>query len=213
MKRHTGSTPVGGLLRLSALIDRVSRTVGQSLYWLVLVVVLISAVNAVVRKLFDMSSNAWLETQWYLFSVIFLCCAGYTLLQNEHIRIDIVNSNLSKTTRNWIDIVGHLLFLLPLCVIMLIESWPYFMRAFQLDSLGFFHDVQRLFFVAIGQSTERVNVELSSNAGGLARWPAKLLIVIGFTLLLLQGLSELVKRVAVLTGRIPDPHDQRRGPH
>jgi TRAP-type mannitol/chloroaromatic compound transport system permease small subunit len=194
-------------------VDRLSRTVGRSLYWLVLIVVLISATNAIIRKFFDMSSNAWLETQWYLFSVIFLCCSGYTLLQNEHIRIDIVNSNLSKTTRNWIDVVGHMLFLIPLCIIMLIESWPYFMRAFQLESQGFFYDIQRLFLIVAGVSTERVNIELSSNAGGLARWPAKLLIVIGFALLLLQGLSELIKRIAVMMGRIPDPHERQNGPH
>ncbi|MCW5745093.1 MAG: TRAP transporter small permease subunit [Alphaproteobacteria bacterium] len=204
---------MGGLLKLSALVDRLNRAVGQSLYWVVLVVVLISAVNAIIRKFFDMSSNAWLETQWYLFSLIFLCCAGYTLLRNEHIRIDIVNSGLSKTTRNWIDITGHIFFLIPLCVIMLSESWPYFMKAFQLDSHGFFSDLWRLALLATGASSETYKVELSSNAGGLIRWPAKLIIVLGFSLLLLQGLSELVKRIAVMLGRIPDPHEHKSGPH
>jgi TRAP-type mannitol/chloroaromatic compound transport system permease small subunit len=204
---------VGGLLRLSAFVDRLTRSVGQAVYWLVLVVVLISAINALMRKIFDMSSNAWLETQWYLFSVIFLGCAGYTLLRNEHIRIDIVNNGLGKTTRNWIDIAGHVLFLVPLCVIMLIEGWPYFMKAFQLDSRGFFEDVWRLTLMAVGTSSEKYNVEMSSNAGGLARWPAKLIIVVGFALLLLQGISELIKRIAVMLGRIPDPHEQKSGPH
>jgi TRAP-type mannitol/chloroaromatic compound transport system permease small subunit len=204
---------VGGLLKLSALVDRLNTAVGRTVYWLVLVVVLISATNALVRKFFDMSSNAWLEAQWYLFSVIFLFCAGYTLLRNEHIRIDIVNNGLSKTTRNWIDVAGHVLFLLPLCVIVLIESWPYFMQAFTLESHGFFQDVRRLILIAFGASAEGYTIEMSSNAGGLARWPAKLLIVIGFALLLLQAVSELIKRIAVMAGRIPDPHEQKSGPH
>ena len=199
---------MGGFLKLSAVVDRLSDTIGRSAYWLVLVVVLISAVNAIVRKFFDMSSNAWLEAQWYLFSIIFLCCASYTLLKNEHIRIDIVHGALSKTTRNWIDIAGHTLFLIPLCIIMLVEGWPYFMLAFQMDSRGFFTDIVRLVRMALNISTEAYNVEMSSNAGGLVRWPAKLIIVVGFALLLLQGISELIKRIAVMRGRIPDPHDK-----
>ncbi|MCC7048060.1 MAG: TRAP transporter small permease subunit [Alphaproteobacteria bacterium] len=176
------------LLQMSRAIDATNRRVGQLIYWLVLVTVLISAGNAVIRYGLNMSSNAWLEVQWYLFSAIFLLCAGYTLLNNEHIRIDIVNSHLSKSTRDWIDICGHVFFLLPLCAVMLIEGWPYFWLALK-------------------------SGEMSGNAGGLIRWPVKGLIVLGFALLLLQGLSELIKRIAILRGLIPDPHAAKSGPH
>jgi TRAP-type mannitol/chloroaromatic compound transport system permease small subunit len=176
------------LLQVSRLIDTVNRKIGQSVYWLVLVAVIISAGNAVIRYGFNTSSNAWLEVQWYLFSAIFLLCAGYTLLANEHIRIDIINAHLPKRTRDWIDVCGHVLFLLPFCAIMLVEGWPYFWLAFK-------------------------SGEVSGNAGGLIRWPVKLLIVAGFALLLLQGLSELIKRVAVMRRLIDDPHAAKSGPH
>lgn len=179
---------MGLLLSASRFVDDVNGRVGRLIYWLVLVVVLVSSTNAVIRKVFDSSSNAWLELQWYLFSAIFMGCAGYVLLNNEHIRIDIVNSHLDRGTRNWIEVVGQVLFLLPLCVIMLYESWPYFLDAF-------------------------VTGEMSSNAGGLIRWPVKLMMIVGFGLLLAQGLSELVKRVAVMRGVIPDPHGEKSGPH
>ncbi|MBL8702535.1 MAG: TRAP transporter small permease subunit [Alphaproteobacteria bacterium] len=177
-----------GLLKLSAAIDWLNDRVGKAVYWLVLVAVVVSAGNAVVRYSLNMSSNAWLEIQWYLFSAVFLLCAGYTFLHNEHIRIDIVSSRMSPQARNWMDVFGHLVFLLPLCVVMLFEAWPYFMNAFR-------------------------SGEVSSSAGGLIRWPARLLIPAGFTLLLLQMVSELIKRFAVIRGWIPDPYGEKSGSH
>jgi len=155
--------------------------VGKVLSWLILIVVLISAVNATVRKVFDMSSNAWLELQWVLFGAIFLLCSPWTLLSNEHIRIDIVNNMLPKRWRDGIDVFGHLFFLLPLTIVMIVTSVPFFLRSFNLN-------------------------EQSMNAGGLPQWPAKSLILIGFVLLFFQGISELIKRVAVMRGLIPDPY-------
>jgi len=174
---------VAGLLRLSAMIDRMSELVGRTLYWLILITVLISATNAVSRKFFNASSNAWLEMQWYLFSVVFLCCAGYALLRKEHIRIDIVASHLSERANQRIALFGHVFFLMPLCVIMIYESWPYFMESYRID-------------------------EHSSNAGGLLRWPIKLVIIIGFGLLLLQGISEIIKQIGVMRGVYVDPRSQ-----
>jgi TRAP-type mannitol/chloroaromatic compound transport system permease small subunit len=169
------------LLALSRAIDAVNSRLGRWLSWLVLVVVLVSATNATVRKLFDTSSNAWLELQWILFGVIFLLCSPWTLLSNEHIRIDIVNSMLPKKARDIIDVVGHALFLLPLTIVMMVTSWPFFLRSLAIN-------------------------EQSLNAGGLPQWPAKSLIVIGFTLLFFQGISELIKRIAVMRGLIADPY-------
>lgn len=169
------------LLAVSRVIDAVNSRLGRWISWLVLVVVLISATNATVRKVFDTSSNAWLELQWILFGVIFLLCSPWTLLSNEHIRIDIVNSMLPKRARDIIDIVGHALFLLPLTIVMIVTSWPFFTRSFAIN-------------------------EQSLNAGGLPQWPAKSLVVIGFTLLFFQGISELIKRIAVMRGLIPDPY-------
>ena len=166
------------LLNFSRGIDAVNAKVGKTLSWLILVVVLVSAVNATVRKLFDTSSNAWLELQWVLFGVVFLLCSPWTLLSNEHVRIDIVNNLLPKRVRDAIDIFGHLLFLLPLTIVMLVTSVPFFLRSLQIN-------------------------EQSMNAGGLPQWPAKSLIMIGFALLFLQGISELIKRVAVMAGYIP----------
>ena len=170
-----------GLLKLSRAIDAVNFRIGKVLSWLILIVVIISAVNATVRKVFDMSSNAWLELQWILFGAIFLLCSPWTLLSNEHIRIDIVNNMLPKRWRDGIDIFGHLFFLLPLTIVMIITSVPFFLRSFELN-------------------------EQSMNAGGLPQWPAKSLILIGFVLLFFQGISELIKRIAVMRGLIPDPH-------
>jgi TRAP-type mannitol/chloroaromatic compound transport system permease small subunit len=178
---------VRALLKLSGLIDAVNLWIGRLLAWLVLVAVLVSAANATVRKVFDTSSNAWLELQWVLFSVVFLLCASWTLLANEHIRIDIVNNMLSRRTRNAIELVGHTLFLLPLTIIMMVTSLPFFIRSFEIN-------------------------EQSMNAGGLPQWPAKSLIFIGFTLLFLQGISELIKRIAVVQGLIPDPHEVQQHP-
>jgi TRAP-type mannitol/chloroaromatic compound transport system permease small subunit len=169
------------LLKLSRGIDAFTRWVGKRLAWLILVAVVVSALNAIVRKTFDTSSNSWLELQWVLFSIVFLLCSSWTLLDNEHIRIDIVNNLLPKQMRNSIDAIGHAFFLIPLCIVMIITGGPFFMRSFEIN-------------------------EQSGNAGGLPQWPAKSLIIIGFTMLLVQGISELIKRIAVMRGLIPDPH-------
>jgi TRAP-type mannitol/chloroaromatic compound transport system permease small subunit len=169
------------MLGASRIIDNLNARLGRWLAWLILIAVLISAGNAIVRKVFDTSSNSWLELQWILFGVVFLLCSPWTLLSNEHIRIDIVNNLLPRQVRNAIDVIGHAFFLLPLTVVMLLTGIPFFWRSFLLN-------------------------EQSGNAGGLPQWPAKSLIMIGFGLLLLQGLSELVKRIAVMRGLIPDPH-------
>ena len=171
---------MNALLALSRAIDALNERVGRTVTWLVLAAVLISAANAIVRKAFDMSSNAFLEVQWYLFSAVFLLCSAWTLLRNEHIRIDVVNGKFSRRTQTWIDVFGTVFFLLPMVCLILYESWPWFLRA-----------------LASG--------EISSSAGGLILWPAKILVPTGFTLLFLQGISELVKRVAFLRGRGPDP--------
>lgn len=167
------------LLNFSRLIDRVSSAVGRTLSWLILLAVIVSTVNAIVRKLFDVSSNSWLELQWVLFGAVFLLCSSWTLLSNEHIRIDIVNSLLPKAARDWIDIAGHVLFLLPLTIVMMIVSWPFAIRSLLLN-------------------------EQSINAGGLPQWPAKLLIPIGFLMLFFQGVSELIKRIAIMRGALED---------
>ena len=167
------------LLNLSRLIDRVSTAVGRSLSWFILLAVIVSTINAIIRKLFDVSSNSWLELQWVLFGAVFLLCSSWTLLSNEHIRIDIVNSLMPKPVRDWIDIIGHVFFLLPLTIIMMIVSWPFAIRSLLLN-------------------------EQSVNAGGLAQWPAKFLIPIGFLMLFFQGLSELIKRIAIMRGALED---------
>jgi TRAP-type mannitol/chloroaromatic compound transport system permease small subunit len=169
------------LLKLSRGIDAFTRWTGKRLAWLILLAVIVSAVNAIVRKVFDTSSNSWLELQWVLFSIVFLLCSPWTLLDNEHIRIDIVNQMLPKRVRDSIDVLGHVAFLMPLCAIMIITGGPFFMRSVEIN-------------------------EQSGNAGGLPQWPAKSLIIIGFTFLLVQGISELIKRIAVMRGIIPDPH-------
>lgn len=169
-----------GLLRISRAIDWLNERVGRTIIWLVLIAVLISAGNAAIRKAFDVSSNAWLEVQWYLFSAIFLLGAGYTLLRNEHVRIDVLLHRLPKRTQMVVDIFGLLLFLLPAAVLIAYEAWPLFVKAY-------------------------VSKEMSENAGGLIRWPVYALVPIGFALLALQGVSELIKRIAFLKGLIDDP--------
>jgi TRAP-type mannitol/chloroaromatic compound transport system permease small subunit len=166
------------LLKLSRLIDRLNEFVGRWIYWLVLAMVLLSAGNAIVRKLFNYSSNAYLEGQWYLFSAVFLVCAGFTLLRNDHVRIDILTGRLSHKGQAWIDILGTLFFLLPMVTIFIWLSIPWIYETR--------HDI-------------------SGSAGGLPLWPARVLIPIGFSLLFLQGLSELIKRVAFVAGKGPDP--------
>ncbi|HVV62252.1 MAG TPA: TRAP transporter small permease subunit [Pseudolabrys sp.] len=170
------------LLPLTRLIDRINTWIGRYVAWLVIAAVVVSAVNATVRKIFDTSSNAWLELQWVLFSMVFMLCSPWTLLNNEHIRIDIINNLMPKWLRSTIDAVGHAFFLLPLCFLMVLTGVPFFLRSYEIN-------------------------EQSGNAGGLPQWPSKSLIMIGFALLLIQGISELIKRLAVMRGLIPDPHD------
>jgi TRAP-type mannitol/chloroaromatic compound transport system permease small subunit len=168
------------LLRFSRFIDSLNERVGHLISWLVLAAVLISAGNATVRYSLDMSSNAWLELQWYLFSAVFLLCAGYTLQRNEHIRIDVLFGHYSKRTQTWIDIFGTIFFLLPMAIVILDLSIPVFVNAYE-------------------------SGEVSGNAGGLIRWPARILVPIGFTLLVLQGIAELIKRIGYLTGHVEEP--------
>jgi TRAP-type mannitol/chloroaromatic compound transport system permease small subunit len=169
------------LLPMTRVIDAVTTWLGKRLAWLILAAVIVSAVNATVRKVFDTSSNSWLELQWVLFSIVFLLCSPWTLLANEHIRIDIVNNLLPKRLRDSIDVVGHAFFLLPLCFIMIVTGIPFFIRSYEIN-------------------------EQSGNAGGLPQWPSKALVMIAFTFLLLQGVSELIKRIAIMRQLIPDPH-------
>lgn len=171
---------MGTLLGLSRLIDGLNERVGRVFYWLILAAVLVSSANATVRYIFSTSSNAWLELQWYLFSAVFILCAGYTLKQNQHIRIDIVFGRYPKRVQIWIDILGGLLCLLPMTLVIMSLSWPIFIDSFQRQ-------------------------EMSLNAGGLLKWPFKLIVPVGFFLLALQGLSEVIKRIGFLMGLAPDP--------
>jgi TRAP-type mannitol/chloroaromatic compound transport system permease small subunit len=173
------------LLPATRVIDGINTWIGKRMAWLIVAAVAVSAANATVRKVFDTSSNSFLELQWILFSIVFLLCSPWTLLDNEHIRIDIVNNLLPQRVRNIIDAVGHAFFLLPLCIIMIATGIPFFLTSFEVN-------------------------EQSTNAGGLPQWPAKSLITIAFALLLIQGLSELVKRIAVMRDLIPDPHANQK---
>ena len=168
------------LLKLSRGIDWLNERVGLAVIWLILASTVISGLNAAVRKIFNYSSNGFLEIQWYLFAAAFLLAAGYTLLHREHVRVDVVSSRFSKRTQIWLDVVGFVMFLTPVCGAILWFGIPFFLQA-----------------LASG--------EMSSNAGGLIRWPVYLLMPLGFALLLLQGWSELIKRIAFLKGLIPDP--------
>ncbi len=178
---------MNALLSVSRLIDALSNRVGHLIYWLILVAVLVSAGNATVRYAFNVSSNAWLEIQWYLFSAVFLLGAGYALLHNQHVRIDVVSGMLSKKAQTWIEILGTIFFLLPMAIAIMWMSWPVFIEAWTRN-------------------------EVSTNAGGLIIWPARLMVPVGFFLLVLQGLSELIKRIAFLQGLIPDPSEKDTGP-
>jgi TRAP-type mannitol/chloroaromatic compound transport system permease small subunit len=172
---------MGGLLTLSRLIDRVNETIGKAVSWLILVSVLVSATNATIRKVFNTSSNAWLELQWYLFGAAFLGAAAYTLQKNEHIRIDILYGALPRRVQHWIDLLGHLLFLMPFVILTIYFLVPYVELSFRQG-------------------------EMSTNAGGLILWPAKALLLVGFVLLFTQGVSEIIKKIGVMRGRLPDPH-------
>jgi TRAP-type mannitol/chloroaromatic compound transport system permease small subunit len=173
------------LLKLSGLVDTLSEYVGRTIMWLILMAVLLSAGNAIMRKAFHMGSSAYTEMQWYLYSGVFLLGAGYAFLKKVHVRIDFISSRLSERGRSWIDIVGILVFLAPFCWMIIQMSWPLFVKAWQ-------------------------SGEMSQNAGGLIRWPVYLLLPVGMALLLMQSASELIKRIAFLRGLIPDPltHDQ-----
>jgi len=168
------------LLKFSKAVDWLSSQIGKYVIWLILASTAISGINAVVRKVFNTSSNAYLEVQWYLFAASFLIAAGYTLLNQEHVKIDVLSSRLSKRGQIWIDIVGFSLFLIPMCLTILWFSIPFFLNGYR-------------------------SGEVSSNAGGLIRWPVYAMMPLGFALLLLQGVSELIKRIAFLLGLIEDP--------
>lgn len=170
-----------GLLALSRAIDRLNEIIGKTVMWAIFVAILVSAANAVVRKVFNTSSNSWLELQWYLFGAAFMLAAAYTLKQNEHIRIDIFYGTRSRRTQHWIDLFGHVLFLMPFVVLMAWMMVPYAWQAWK-----------------IGQ--------VSTNAGGLMIWPARAILAAGFILLVLQGISEIIKKIAVMQGLIDDPH-------
>ena len=174
------------LLTLSRLIDRCSEFVGRWVAWLVLAAVLISAANASVRKAFNTSSNAYLEIQWYLFAAVFLLAAGYTMLRQGHVKIDVISGRFSKRTQIWIDIIGLAFFVLPLVFTVIQLSWPLVVRSYVMN-------------------------EYSSNAGGLIRWPVFALLPLGFALLGIQAISELIKRIAFLRGLIPDPTQKPEG--
>lgn len=178
---------MNAFLGLSRFIDATNERVGRSAMWLLLAAVLISTVNAIVRKVFNWSSNGLLEIQWYLFAGAFLLGAAYTLLHNEHVRIDVVSGKFSRRTQTWIEVIGSIFFLLPFCAMVLWTSVPWFLNSF-------------------------ASGETSSNAGGLILWPAKILVPIGFTLLTAQGISELIKRLAFLKGLIPDPTEKHAFP-
>jgi TRAP-type mannitol/chloroaromatic compound transport system permease small subunit len=171
---------MSALLSLSRAIDAVNTFVGKAVSWLLLAAVLISAINATTRKLFNLSSNAWLEAQWYLFSAVFLIAAGYTLLNSEHVKVDLIYGQLPRRAQLWIEILGTIFFLFPFCLITIYLSWPIVV-------------------------SKLASGEVSNNTGGLLLWPVWALVPAGFGLLALQGLSELIKRIAVLRGQIPDP--------
>ena len=173
------------LLPTTRLIDAITTWIGKRLSWLIIGAVLVSAINATVRKVFDTSSNSFLELQWVLFSIVFLLCSPWTLLANEHIRIDIVNNLLPRQVRNAIDAIGHAFFLLPLTVVMILTAVPFFLVSYSQN-------------------------EQSLNAGGLPQWPSKGLIMIAFIMLFVQGLSELIKRLAIMRDLIPDPHADQK---
>lgn len=173
---------MSALLAVARLIDRLNTTIGRAAGWLILGAVVVSAGNALSRKFLSIGSNAWLELQWYLYAGVFMLGAGYTLLKDAHVRIDIVSAQLRKRSRDWIDVFGHVFFLMPLCLILLYDGIPFFLRSFN-------------------------SGEHSSNAGGLLLWPVKLLVPLGFGLLLLQAVSELIKRIAILRGQLDDKAD------
>jgi TRAP-type mannitol/chloroaromatic compound transport system permease small subunit len=182
LRQYSGGNVVRALLAVSRAIDYFNVRLGKAVAWLIVVAVTVSTANAIIRKLLNQSSNAWLELQWYLFGAVFLFCAAWTLIANEHIRIDIVNNFFSRRARNWVDLIGHTFALLPFCLVMIWTSVPFFLTSYRLG-------------------------ERSFSAGGLPQWPAKLLVPVAFTILLIQSFSEIIKRIAIIRGAIPDPYD------
>jgi TRAP-type mannitol/chloroaromatic compound transport system permease small subunit len=176
-----GGNFMEGLLALSRGVDRLNEIIGKWVSWLILVSILVSAGNAIIRKVFNISSNAWLELQWYLFGAAFMLAAAYTLKQNEHIRIDIVYGMWSRRVQHWIDLIGHLFFLMPFVLLMVYMFVPYTLHSFR-------------------------SGEVSTNAGGLIIWPAKAILLVGFFLLALQGVSEIIKKIAIMRGEMDDPN-------
>lgn len=174
------------LLALSRLIDRISQFIGKKISWIILLAVLVSCANAISRYAFNVSSNAWLELQWYLYGAVFMLASAYTLQRNEHVRIDVIAARWSKRTHDWVDLICHAVFLFPFCLLMVWLCWPWFVRSFN-------------------------SGEYSSSAGGLIVWPAKSLVLIGFVLLLAQSVSEIIKRFAVLRGLIDETPTQPSG--
>lgn len=166
-------------LAFSRAVDAATTWLGRWISWLIVAAAVVSAGNAIIRKLLDTSSNAWLEAQWWLFGIVFLLCSPWTLSSNEHIRIDIVNNLLPNWARQGIEVIGHALFLLPVAAVMVYTSVPFFLSSYHQN-------------------------EQSSNAGGLPQWPAKLLIPLAFTILFMQGLSELIKRIAIIRGDLEE---------
>ncbi len=181
-----GSGNVKGLLAISRVIDTVNGQIGRKVAWLIFAAVIIAAGNAIIRKIFNWSSNSLLELQWMLFGAVFLMCAPWTMQVKEHIRIDIVNSMLPRRVRQWIELLGHLLFLMPFSLLIVYHSWPFFMRSYAIN-------------------------EQSLSAGGLPQWPAKGLVVIGFVMLTFQGVSEIIKQIAIMRGDLAD--DEAAGGH
>jgi TRAP-type mannitol/chloroaromatic compound transport system permease small subunit len=172
---------MSGLLGLSRFIDGMNEKIGKTAAWAIVIAVLVSAINALIRKVFGTSSNAWLELQWYLFGAVFMLCASWTFKCNEHIRIDIISSKLTQRGRDIIELIGHTLFLGSFVAVMVYTSWPFLMQSY-------------------------MSREVSANAGGLLLWPAKAMILIGFIFLGLQALSELIKRIAIMRGELEDVH-------
>lgn len=180
---------MGGLLSVSRVIDQINTRIGRWVAWLILLAIVIATINAIIRKLFDVSSNAYLEMQWVLFSAVFLLCSPWTVISQEHIRIDIVNNLFPRWLKEWVDLIGHVLFLMPFALIMILNGWPFFARSYAIN-------------------------EQSLNAGGLPQWPAKFLVVFGFFLLAVQGVSEIIKRIAIMRGLIEDnTHTAQHGGH
>lgn len=172
------------LLAVSTAIDRINAFIGKTVAWLILVAVLVSAGNAVIRKTFNISSNGWLELQWYLYGAAFLLAAAYTLKENEHIRIDLIYGSRTRRTQHWIDLLGHLFFLMPFCLLMAYLLVPWALQAYRTG-------------------------ESSNNTGGLILWPARFVLAGAFVLLVAQGVSEIIKKIAIMTGAIPDPIDEQ----